>query len=156
MGQRGFLPVKEEKKWVNWNCDKPVFYIPKRSTKYSAGYEFRSTHSFKIHPGKMVKVYTNIKAYMLNDEYLDINIRSSIAMRKDLRLKNCVGVVDADFFENIQNDGNIIIGLLNEGTEEQEIGKGERIAQGIFKKYLITDDDNVTTKRIGGTGSTGK
>ncbi len=35
-----------------------------------------------------------------------------------------------------------------------DLKTGERIAQGVFKKYLVTDDDNVTTSRTGGIGST--
>ena len=36
------------------------------------------------------------------------------------------------------------------------IEAGERVLQGIFKKYLIIDDDNpIHSERVGGTGSTG-
>ena len=34
------------------------------------------------------------------------------------------------------------------------IKKGDRIAQGLFHKFLITDNDNATGERLGGIGST--
>ena len=38
-----------------------------------------------------------------------------------------------------------------------QIEKNMRIAQGIFQKYLLTDDDDANAiKRMGGFGSTGK
>lgn len=156
INQRGFMPVNNKKAQKNIDGE-IVYYLPERGTKYSAGYDFKSTFSFVILPDSPVKIFTNIKAYMLEDEYLDIYIRSSIGMKKNLRLVNCVGIVDSDYYENPQNDGNIIIALKNEGKEDQFIELGEKIAQGIFKKYLITDDDNPNNKiRTGGIGSTGK
>lgn len=155
---RGFLPVINSKRKIfdDFICE-PHFFIPQRGTIYSAGYDFKSPLSFTILPGNSFKVYTNIKAYMLNDEHLEIHIRSSIAIKKNLRLKNIVGQIDADYFENLSNDGNIIICLYNEGDEVVFICKGERIVQGIFKKYLIVDDDEpVNNIRVGGIGSTGK
>ena len=61
-----------------------------------------------------------------------------------------------DYFENVDNDGNIGIFLLNISDEIQYIYKGDRIAQGMFINFLITDDDDVNTERVGGFGSTGK
>ena len=46
--------------------------------------------------------------------------------------------------------------MKNLTDKEVVIKAGERVMQGIFKKYLIVDDDNVTSTRIGGIGSTGK
>lgn len=153
--QRGFEPVKDS--MIKKGSIDPYYFYPQRGTEFSAGYDFKSPISFKILPGETVKVFTNIKAYMLNDEYLDINVRSAMAIKKNLRMKNSVGIIDSDYYENSSNDGNIIIAITNEGTEEVIIFKKERIAQGIFKKYLIIDDDKpMTLKRIGGVGSTDK
>lgn len=46
--------------------------------------------------------------------------------------------------------------FYNIKEEDIEIKKGEAIGQGLFQKYLITDDDNANGERIGGFGSTGK
>ena len=45
--------------------------------------------------------------------------------------------------------------LYNFGDEAVTIKKGERIAQGIFTKYLSIDNDYTNIKRLGGFGSTG-
>ena len=93
--------------------------------------------------------------YWDNDEYLDINIRSSIAINKHLRIKNIVGIIDSDYYSNENNDGNIIIPLKNESDVIVFLTEGERIAQGIFKKYLLADNDiQLSKERIGGIGST--
>lgn len=152
--KRMFLPVKDSmiEKISGFEQE---FFIPQRATNKSAGYDFKTPVSFSIHSGQTYKVYTNIKAFMQDDEYLDLNIRSSMGMKKNLRIKNCTGIIDADYFSNESNDGNIIIALKNEG-QVIFIERGEKIAQGIFKKYLITTDDNpVKQIRTGGIGSTG-
>lgn len=61
-----------------------------------------------------------------------------------------------DYFGNVDNDGNIGVFLLNISDDIQYIYRGDRIAQGMFINFLITDDDNTDTERIGGFGSTGK
>lgn len=130
--------------------------LPQRATNMSAGYDFRCPFDIIINPRASVTIHTEVKAYMQQDEYLDINIRSSLANKRNLRLKNIVGIVDSDYYSNVDNDGNIIVTIINKSDEFVKIKEQERIVQGIFKKYLITDDDNpLEFKRVGGIGSTG-
>jgi len=153
MGIRGFQEVK--KKFLRTGKGNGKIYFPQRATEKSAGYDFKSPIDVLIYPDSFVRIYTNIKAYMLDDEYLELNIRSSKAIKKNLRLKNSVGIIDCDYYSNFQNDGGIIICLFNEGHNIIKIKQGEKIVQAIFKKYLLTDDDEpVNTERIGGIGST--
>ena len=91
---------------------------------------------------------------MPSDEFLAIYIRSSIGIKKHLMLNNSVAVIDSDFFNNKDNEGHIIIALYNYGDEPVTLEPFERVAQGVFQKYLIVDDDNATQERIGGIGST--
>ena len=70
-------------------------------------------------------------------------------------MANNVGVIDSDYFENEENDGEIGLLLQNFSEEVVEIKKAERVAQGIFVKYLKTEDDFIEEKRTGGYGSTG-
>ena len=111
-----------------------------------------------IEPGQQVMVPTGIKAYMQPDEVLTIHIRSSMAVKHQLMLVNSVGVVDADYYDNADNEGHIYIALWNRGPEAFAIRKGDRIAQGIFSKYLTADEDQAGqgALRQGGFGSTGK
>ena len=143
---RGFEPVNED----------AYYKLPTRSDKRSAGYDFYSTETFTIQPNEFHTFKTNIKAYMKDDEYLAIHVRSSIGIKKNLILKNVTGVIDSSYYDNPSNGGDIAIGLFNYGNEPQTIKKGDRVAQGIFAKYLTIDDDVVLNKsRSGGIGSSG-
>lgn len=128
--------------------------LPKRSTKFSAGYDFESTQDVVLAPGDEAKVKTGVKAYMQPDEVLKIYNRSSNGGR-GLILKNSVGIIDADYYNNEKNEGEIVFWLQNTSDVEIHISKGERIGQGIFQKFLTIDDEpEITNKRTGGFGST--
>lgn len=135
-----------------------VFPMPVRKTKTSAGYDICVPEDVALLPGRMVMVPTGVKAYMQEDEFLGVHIRSSMAIKKGIRLVNNVGIIDADYYNNPDNEGHIMLALVNTGLEPMVLKKGERVAQGIFYKYLTTDDDKETEKedRSGGFGSTGK
>ena len=132
--------------------------IPKRADAWSCGYDFHileDTDTF-IHPQETVKFMTGIKAYMPQDEYLAIHIRSSVGIRKSVVLANITGIIDSSFYNNPDNEGNICIALTNIGYKTQAIPAHAKVAQGIFCKYLTADEDEVVNeKRTSGIGSTG-
>lgn len=130
--------------------------LPKRSTSHSAGYDFYSSVSVAIGPGQSGMVKTNIKARMDKDDVLMIFPRSSMGIKKHVMLSNTVGIIDSDYYNNAENEGNIIISLHNYGDRILEVKPGEKIAQGIFVKFAVTDDDKAEGMRVGGIGSTGK
>ena len=131
--------------------------IPTRSDAGSAGYDFYSPEDVTIEPQKAVVIKTNIKAQMEKDEVLLLFVRSSIGIKRHLSLSNGTGVIDSTYYNNPDNEGNIMIALYNYGTEAQSIKKGERFCQGVFTKFLITDDDKpLNAERTGGIGSSGK
>jgi dUTP pyrophosphatase len=129
--------------------------LPSRKTVGSAGYDLAAAESVTIGPGQVALIPTGLKAYMHRDEVLLITIRSSLAVKKGLTLANGIGVIDADYVDNPQNEGHILIAVCNVRVEPVEIKSGERVAQAIFTKYLTTDDDDATGERHGGFGSTG-
>lgn len=130
--------------------------LPTRATTGSAGYDFHiySKDTVYIMPGQMVVFETGIKAYMKPDEVLMLFIRSSAAIKRGLMLANNVAIIDYDYADNPENDGHIKIAIINMSKETQYLKPMERIAQGIFVKYYITDDDNAQNERMGGIGST--
>ena len=142
------------------NMLSPTFELPKRSTENSAGYDFYNPKDITIPPYQRgdapVMVETGVKAYMQNDEYLMLVNRSSNPKKKNLIIPNSIGIVDADYYENPDNDGEIMFGFYNMGNKDIVLLKDEKIGQGIFMKYYKTDDDNSKEKRMGGFGSTGK
>lgn len=135
---------------------KKGIHIPERKTSRSSGYDIEAAKDTIIRPHDVTPVYTGLKAYMQEDEYLMISIRSSLAFKKGLILVNGPGIIDSDYYNNPDNEGHIMVGLYNTSDKLVPIKKGDRIAQGIFMKYKTTDDDMATGKRVGGIGSTGE
>ena len=128
--------------------------LPKRQTKNSAGYDFYVASDTVIKAHSIALIPTGIKAYMESDEVLSIYVRSSMPLKKGLTLANNVGIIDSDYFENPDNDGHIMIQVLNITDKDIIVKKDERIAQGIFTKYLLADNDDTKEERLGGFGST--
>ena len=135
---------------------KKGIHIPERKTSRSSGYDLEAAKDTVIQPHDLTRVYTGLKVYMPEDEYLLISIRSSLAFKKGLILANGPAIIDSDYYNNEDNEGHLIIGIYNPGDNPVLIKKWDRIAQGIFMKYKTTDDDTATGKRVGGIGSTGK
>ncbi len=130
--------------------------LPRRGTSKSSGYDFFLPCDVTIEAHSKKLVFSDVKSYMLDDEELLLFPRSSMA-KLDIKLANSIGKIDSDFYSNIKNDGNIGIWLQNTSDIDVVFKKGDRICQGSFYKYLITDDDNpVANERVGGMGSTGK
>lgn len=150
------ISEKQYEKDLKEVCEYSDLSLPARSTKHSAGYDFKSPIEFTLNPGESKKVPTGIKASMNEDEFLAILVRSSMGFKYNIRLCNQVGIVDSDYYNNPDNEGHIFIKIQNEGTEVITINKGDRFAQGIFMNYLITDDDMAFGERTGGFGSTNK
>ena len=134
------------------------FPMPERKTQKSAGYDFCLPEDVVLEPGKLQLVPTGVKAYMQDNEYLGMHIRSSMAVKRHLMLVNNVGIIDADYYNNADNEGHIMLALLNTGSEALALPKGECVAQGIFYNYLVADGDADSEKAVrgGGFGSTSK
>ena len=134
--------------------------LPVRKTKYSAGYDIEAAEDVAIpafKPGMAPTfIKTGIKAYMQEDEFLALYNRSSNPKKKGLVLANSVGIIDKDYYGNPDNDGHIMFAFYNIKDEETVIKKGDCIGQGIFQKFLITDNDVAEGERVGGFGSTSK
>lgn len=129
--------------------------LPTRADAGSAGYDFYSKQDALIPAGETFTFITDVKAFMQPDEVLYIHVRSSIGIKKGLVLANTTGVIDSSYYENPSNDGNIMIALKNTESHPVLIMAGERIAQGVFHKFL-TAGDNPTGERTGGIGSSGR
>lgn len=117
------------------------FGLPSRETSAAAGYDFYLLEDLEIKPNEIVKLPTGVKAHYWNDEMLLIIVRSSTGFKYNIRLVNQVGVIDADYYNNTDNEGHIFIKIQNEGDKTVSFKAGEAFAQGIFVKYLTTDSD---------------
>lgn len=131
--------------------------LPVRADKRSAGYDIFSPVDITLLPAQKTILMTDVKAYMEEDEVLEIYPRSSMGIKKGLMLSNTVGIIDSSYYNNEGNDGNIGLPLLNTSGVAMEIKRGDRIAQGVFKKYLVADnDETLQAERKGGMGSSGE
>lgn len=131
--------------------------LPTRKTKGSAGYDFYLPCDVHLEPyGDSPIILTGVKAYMPEDEVLLLFIRSSVGILKNVTLSNSVAVIDTDFVDNPENEGNIGLRLHNNSALSVDFKKGERIMQGVFVKFGTVVNDVTTGERKGGTGSTGK
>ena len=129
--------------------------LPVRATKNSIAYEFYSPVERTILPHTSVMFWTDVKAIFNSDEALLINVRSSMG-KQPVMIANTQGWIESDYANNPDNDGNIGFRLFNLANTPYEIHVGDRIGQGMFIKYLTTDDDEATAQRMGGFGSSGK
>lgn len=131
--------------------------LPHRKTTASAGYDLTIIEDITLQPKETILAKTGLKAYMCFDEVLEIYIRSSIAYKQHVWCINNVGIIDADYYGNQDNDGHIMIPLYNGGEKTVTFKANDRLAQGIFKKYLTIDEEDdvlTNTVRQGGFGST--
>jgi dUTP pyrophosphatase len=159
--------------------DRNDIILPKRSTKCAAGYDFFAqedivipssiipnflnisrniiTREQSLEIGRItpVLVRTGIKAYMPDNEVLMLANRSSNPKKLGLILANSVGIIDSDYYENEDNDGEIAFAFYNLFPIAVKIAKGEKIGQGIFMNFNKTDSDVADDVRSGGFGSTG-
>ncbi len=151
MKKRGFEIVKGYE-------DKGIT-LPVRKTKHSAGYDIAAAEDVVIpsyKPGiKPTLIPTGLKAYCMEDEYFMLVNRSS-GPKKGLLMANSIGIVDSDYYGNVDNDGHFYFQYWNVSDHDLEIKKGDIIGQVIFQKFLITDDDKAEGIRTGGFGSTDK
>ena len=103
---------------------------------------------------KPTLVPTGIKCAMPDNMYLELSVRSSCPLKHWLILANGVGIIDADYYNNPDNEGHIYFQIINLAPFPILLKKGDTIGQGILKRYYTTDNDSAQGKRTGGFGST--
>lgn len=145
-GLREFIPYSEIK-------------LPKRATKYSAGYDIYSVRDFTLNPGESIKIPTGIKVKLDPDKFLMVVPRSGLGFKYGVRLANTVGIIDADYSSS-DNEGHMWIKIdypiLDDNKKPMVIKQGDAICQGIILQYFKVDDDESDGVRNGGFGSTSK
>ncbi len=129
--------------------------LPRRATVGSAGYDFFAPKEYSLAPNETAKIPTGIRVEIENGWVLKIYPRSSLGFKYRLSLDNTVGIIDSDYFY-ADNEGHIFIKMTNCGDKPLVIEKGKAFAQGIFVEYGITLDDDCSSLRTGGIGSTDK
>ena len=109
----------------------------------------------KLSKAKPTLVSSGVKCKLEPNTYLELSVRSSTPLKHWLILANGVGIIDADYYNNPDNEGEIFFQMINLSPFPILLKKGDKIGQGIIKTYLITEDDTASGMRTGGFGSTG-
>ena len=133
--------------------------LPERSTINSAGYDFFAIEDVVLPAKKLTRVMTGVKCELEPDMTLILANRSSNPSKKGLILANGIGIVDADYYSNPDNDGETGFEFYNILDEDVVIKKGEKLGQGMIIDFIKTENDYMvdpTATRVGGFGSTGK
>ena len=103
---------------------------------------------------KPTLVSTGMKCQLDPGAYLELSVRSSCPLKYWLILANSVGIIDADYYNNPDNEGEIFFQMINLSPYDIQLKKGDIIGQGIIKPYLTTENDSASGQRVGGFGST--
>ena len=103
---------------------------------------------------KPTLVSTGVKCQLDEGYYLELSVRSSTPLKYWLVLANSVGIIDADYYNNPDNEGEIFFQVINFSPFPIQLKRGDIIGQGIIKKYEVIDDDCAEGERTGGFGST--
>lgn len=105
---------------------------------------------------KPTLVSTGMKCKLEPGTFLQLSVRSSSPLKYWIMLANGVGIIDADYYNNPDNEGEIFFQLFNLSPFNIQIKKGEAIGQGVILPYGVTENDAASGERLGGFGSTSK
>lgn len=105
---------------------------------------------------KPTLVSTGMKCKLEPGTFLQLSVRSSSPLKYWIMLANGVGIIDADYYNNPDNEGEIFFQLFNLSPFNTQIKKGEAIGQGVILPYGVTENDAASGERLGGFGSTSK
>lgn len=131
---------------------------PKRSPVYAtngaAGMDFFSDKDYRLEPGSITLVKTNIAMAIPEGYELQIRSRSGLALKHGVFVLNAPGTIDSDY------RGEIGIIVCNVGPQEYKVNQGDRIAQGVLAKHevaniQIVEEIGDTDRSSNGFGSTG-
>ena len=103
---------------------------------------------------KPTLVSTGMKCKLDPGTWLQLSVRSSSPLKYWLMMGNGIGVIDADYYNNPDNEGEIFFQIYNLSPFNIQIKKGEAIGQAIILPYAVTEDDKAFGERLGGFGST--
>jgi deoxyuridine 5'-triphosphate nucleotidohydrolase len=133
---------------------RPDAYVPSRATPHSAGLDLHAPYGLIIPAGKQALIGTSLSVKLPKNCCGRIAPRSGLALRYSVDV--LAGIIDADY------QGEVFVLLINHGTEEFRITRGDRIAQLIVERILfptLIEDENIseipTERGTHGLGSSG-
>ena len=109
-----------------------------------------------IEPGQALVFHTGLKCSTSAGYAMKVHVRSSVGIKKKLRLSNCTGIIDT-----AQYRGELLISLHNDSSKTQKVFHKDRVAQAEIVPVLKVVVEEVTSlsdteRGTGGVGSTGR
>ncbi len=130
--------------------------LPRYETELAAGCDVRAavTESLTLKPGERFMVPTGIAIAMPPGWEAQMRPRSGLAAKHGISCVNAPGTIDADY------RGELKVILINHGSDDFTINRGDRIGQMVFAPvfqavFEEVDELDETTRGTGGFGSTG-
>jgi dUTP pyrophosphatase len=129
--------------------------LPARATAGAAGYDVCSADGeFTLQPMERRQVRTGLALAIPRGFEAQVRPRSGLALQHGLTLPNTPATIDSDY------RGELLIVLINLGTEPVTVSRGMRIAQLVFQRVAevrLSPVDALppSARGPGGFGSTG-
>jgi len=128
--------------------------LPAYATDGAAGMDVVSAEDVTIAPGARHPVATGLSMAIPQGYEIQVRPRSGLAFKHGITVPNTPGTIDSDY------RGELKVLLINHGTEDFAIARGDRVAQLVLAPvvqaaWAEVDELDATERGAGGFGSTG-
>jgi dUTP pyrophosphatase len=128
--------------------------LPAYETAGAAGLDLRAAAETVLKPGERALVPTGLAIALPESYEAQVRPRSGLAVKHGVTVLNAPGTIDCDY------RGEIKVPLINHGTEDFVIRRGDRIAQMVVAPVVQlawseADSLDTTVRGSGGFGSSG-
>ena len=128
--------------------------LPAYATEGAAGMDVLAAVDVVLAPGRRHAVATGLSLAIPAGFEVQVRPRSGLALKHGISLPNAPGTIDSDY------RGELKIILINHGSDDFAVRRGDRIAQLVLApvtraSWLEVDDLDETARGEGGFGSTG-
>lgn len=154
--QKDYVDTFGEGKTINIDDVRKIYddiKLPCRKTRFSAGHDISIPFNITLPSKEKLMIPTGVRCKMDTDYVMIIAPRSSLGIKKGLRISNTIPVIDSDYYD-ADNEGHIFVSVINDGKEPIKFKVGDNIVQALFVPYGIANDNVVMAERTGGIGST--
>ncbi len=128
--------------------------LPAYATEGAAGMDVLAAEDVSLAPGGRYAVATGLAVAIPPGFEIQVRPRSGLALKHGVTVPNTPGTIDSDY------RGELKIIVINHGTQDFAIRRGDRIAQLVLApvtraSWLEVDSLGETARGEGGFGSTG-
>ncbi|MCH2486162.1 MAG: dUTP diphosphatase [Erythrobacter sp.] len=128
--------------------------LPNYATDGAAGLDVLAAEDCTIAPGARHAVATGFALAIPNGYEIQVRPRSGLALKHGITVPNTPGTIDSDY------RGELKVILINHGSEDFAIARGDRIAQLVLApvvraRWTEVEELDETARGAGGFGSTG-